>query len=66
MAMRIRHNACPACGNGDLHPLGRLGFLEHYQCRHCGMQTSREIRKVRARRKIEGGLYAHIDPKETI
>ena len=49
--MRIRHNACPACGDGDLHPLGRLGFLEHYRCRQCGMQTSREIRKVRADRK---------------
>jgi hypothetical protein len=30
------------------------------------MQTSREIRKVRARRKIEGLLYSTIDPKETI
>jgi len=65
MAMRIRHGACPVC-RGDLHPLGRLGFLEHYRCRQCGIQTSREIRNVRARRKIEGLLYSSIDPKETI
>ncbi len=28
---------CPTCG-GDGVPLGTLGKLDHFRCRHCGMQ----------------------------
>lgn len=50
MALRIRHNACPAC-TGDLHPLGALGNLAWYRCRHCGMDVNRKIRRKPAKRK---------------
>jgi ribosomal protein L37AE/L43A len=28
---------CPSC-EGPGMPLGRLGTLDHWQCRHCGLQ----------------------------
>jgi len=46
--MKIRHGACGMCG-GDLHPLGRLGDREHYVCRQCGGQFSRQAKAKKAK-----------------
>ena len=32
---------CPAC-NSDGFPLGTLGRLTWYRCRHCGMEFNRQ------------------------
>ena len=44
--MKIRYGACQMCG-GDLHPLGQLGNLQYYTCRHCGGQFSRKTKGKR-------------------
>lgn len=51
MPKTIRPGACPACG-GDLHLLGCLGYLAHYRCRNCGIQTNRKIRVRKVKTKI--------------
>jgi hypothetical protein len=33
---------CPAC-NGTATILGRLGDLDHFRCRACGMESSRPV-----------------------
>ena len=48
--MRVRFCACPACGDGDLHPLGALGNMEYYRCRNCGAEVRRE-KKARRKKK---------------
>ena len=32
---------CALCG-GPIYPMGVLGNLEHGQCRHCGIEVSRD------------------------
>jgi len=36
--------SCTLCG-GQVSVLGVLGNLHHSQCRHCGMESSREVGK---------------------
>ena len=31
---------CPVCA-GPVYPLGSLGRVEHFRCRHCGLDLSR-------------------------
>ena len=30
---------CSTCGGG-MEPLGALGYLDYYRCRHCGMGSA--------------------------
>lgn len=36
---------CSACG-GPLVVLGTLGRLEHFRCRNCGLERSRDTKPV--------------------
>ena len=40
---------CKICG-GDLIHFGKLGTLNHYKCRHCGMMFSKESKLTKTRR----------------
>jgi hypothetical protein len=56
--------ACPACGSDNATYLGRLGRREHYRCRACGMDFSREEADPKLDsfaeeiRRMLGGMYA--------
>jgi transposase-like protein len=45
---------CPACGAEDDHiVLGSLGYLDHYRCRQCGIDFSRDNRGSETEEPIE-------------
>jgi hypothetical protein len=47
LAATYKENVCPACGCCNT-PTGRLGSMEHYSCRDCGMEYSRSLNARKA------------------
>ena len=41
-------NGCKICG-GDLECLGKLGTLNHYRCRQCGMMYSKKSKSTKTK-----------------
>ena len=42
----LKSNECQIC-SGQLLLIGKLGFVKHFQCRHCGMSFSKKPKKNR-------------------